>query len=538
MVDFQKIADSIKANPAMSGAKVETIQIKPGEQAVIGNLLGKPVEIHIQPQKEVASKEKSTYDGMDGMLIKYVDGTVDFVTQQTVDGKEIQYTYAFEDEKDVEKKTPKSKAIAYKQPFMNGSIYFKKAEETYKYNKKGKLESSELRNTKGELIYTSEYDKNGKVSVKKTYDKNGEIKNTFKYNYPDENTQNYEKYDKNNKLELTGTVKYQDGKKISTEAKYPDGKLASQSEFYENGKTKSLTQYYPNGQVKAQTEFYDNGIIKSQTLYDENGKITKQISPEIDGHFGESAQKSEGDCYLMATINSLRQTEYGQEILSNLIKVSTNDKGEKVYTVTLPGAKLAAEGLKTDDRIKNDTIAITGTYTFTESELQEILRQAGKRYSLGDGDVILLEAAFEKYRQEVMDTLNANGLEPEDIKGKAGQAGLITGQNESNILAGGHSHDAMFILTGQTSQVYAANTKNGLNYEDLWEGKITVTPLPQKHNTATLKAVTEIDGNVLNQQSDLDKMLDKVMNDSNDGKINFAAMASFRTVHLSKYSVK
>jgi hypothetical protein len=31
MVDFQKIADSIKANPAMSGAKVETIQIKPGE---------------------------------------------------------------------------------------------------------------------------------------------------------------------------------------------------------------------------------------------------------------------------------------------------------------------------------------------------------------------------------------------------------------------------------------------------------------------------------------------------------------------------
>ncbi len=533
MVDFQKIADSIKANPALTGAKVDTIHLTPREQQAIGNLLGKPTIINIQPQKEIASKEKSTYDGIEGMLIKYVDGTVDFVSQQTVEGKEIQYTYAFDNEKDVEKKTPKSKAIAYKQPFMNSSIYMKKAEETFKYDRKGKLESSELRNTKGELINTSEYDKNGKVSVKTTYDKNGEIKNTFKYKYPDENTQEYEKYDKDNKLELTGTIKTQDGKKVFAEAKYPDGKLASQSDYYENGKTKSLTQYYPNGQVKAQTEFYDNGVIKTQTLYDENGKITKQISPEIDGHFGESAQKSEGDCYLMATINSLRQCEYGQEILSNLIKVSTNEKGEKVYTVTLPGAKLAAEGLKTDNRIDNDTIAITGTYTFTESEMQEILKQAGKHYSLGDGDVILLEAAFEKYRQEVLDTLQANNLSAQEFHtgGALGQAGLHTGANENNILAGGMAVDAMFILTGQQSQIYMINPKNGLDYEDLLEGKMTVKPIPKKGTQNTLKAMSEVDGKPTSQKTELDRMLDEIMNDPKDGKIDKIAMAGFKTVH-------
>ncbi len=488
----------------------------------LGRLNNSPAQT--DANQKIVSREPYTYKDVKGTLIKYDNGSAVFIAKKQVNGKDVTYQLRFKNEADIEKQRPSSE-------ILNPN---KKNQTTinYEYHRNGQLKNKETLNAKNVVIREEEFDKKGHVKNRKLYDKNGELQRDIRFKWNDkDHTSVAEVYDKDNKLITTAHNQYKpDGKTmVSQQTYYPSGKPQGKIECFDNGKFHTQTEYYENGQVKAETEYWDNGVIKEQRLYNENGKVTKKISAEIDGEFGESRQVGEGDCYLMATINSIRNLDGGQQMLKDLVKVSTNANGEKVYTVTFPGAKLAAAGLKTDNRIKDGTIAITGTYTFTESELQEILKQAGREYSLGDGDVILLEAAFEKYRKEVEQTMVANGLDPK--KFQVGQAGLQTGKDSDSILSGGRAEDALFVMTGRKSQLYQDNNvPNGLDYEAMQMGELVVVPKPNSGMVAA-KAVSEIDGEILHKKEDLNKMLDTIMNDPKDGKTDYVACAGFRTVH-------
>ena len=468
----------------------------------VATIGGKKINIaealsHYKPQNQpgsaqddkqhVISKQPYSYNNQTGVLIKYDNGTVVFTTtdRRTKTIRE----FHFEKEKDLKANKPDSQTI-YPQGNKNNKIT-----NYFKYHRNGKYSSIKTVSNKGTV--ESEFNKDGKVESRKTFDNKGNLKfeDKFKY-YKKENKTQIHRIGGDKKLRTTTDIQYaQDGKtKISAQVHDAKNQLLKDNKYDDKGKIKTSQIYYPDGKIKADTEYWDNGVVKEQLQYDQNGKVTKKISSKIDGIFENSAQKSEGDCYLMSTINAIRNLDNGQKMLSDLVKISTNDKGEKVYTVSFPGAKLAAEGLKTDKRVNPDKMYITGTYNFTESEMQEILKQAGKKYSQGDGDVILLEAAFEKYRKEADRTMKENGIS----KNSYGEAGLQTGNDSNNILAGGYGTDATFILTGQKSQVYKVpNPQYGLSYSAAQSGELVVGKINRNH-TLSKAAISEVDGKITN----------------------------------------
>lgn len=518
-----KIEPNVKINTVPMAQQIRKIQI--GQNINIGEALVQ--QKSDQAKNNVVSREQYKYNGkINGTLIKYDDGTVMFqYNVKDKQGKTIVCQYKFSNENALNKKQPSSEIYNAKNPAKRTTI-------DYEYYHNGKIKNKETHIGKDNKLANQEhYNKDGKIENRKIYNvKTGKLAKTAKFTHNKDNTLDVQVYDPNNKLIETQHTQFKpDGKtKISVETKYPDGTKKSELKYDENGKVQSGNEYYANGKIKSETTYWDTGAIKEQTQYDENGKITKKVSPEIDGNFGSSQQVGEGDCYLMATINSIRELSGGQELLKSLVKTSTNSKGEKVYTVTLPGAKAAAEGLKTDKRVDKNKMHITGEYTFTESEMQEILKKAGHGYSLGDGDVILLEAAFEKYRKEVTATLKDNPkLKPQQV----GIAGVQTGKDSNNILAGGQTEDATFILTGRRSKVYKNNqVKEGLDYTALQQGELKLASIKKSGNMVKA-AVSEIDGKISHEKQELNKMLDSIMNDSKDGHIDNIAVAGFTTVH-------
>lgn len=93
-----------------------------------------------------------------------------------------------------------------------------------------------------------------------------------------------------------------------------------------------------------------------------NGKIDETFS-----------QGRIGDCWLLASIEGIRNSELREELEKNIIK---NNDGS--WTIKFAGANL--------------------NYNISEEEVQEAKRKG--YYSNGEDDVLLLELAFEKHRKE------------------------------------------------------------------------------------------------------------------------------------------
>ena len=109
-----------------------------------------------------------------------------------------------------------------------------------------------------------------------------------------------------------------------------------------------------------------------------------------DGIVGSSIQGKRGDCFYLAEINAIRNTQGGQVILNN--NIHKNRDGS--VTVTLPGAikirqEYAAKGMKCE---------VTGTYHITAEAIAKAEKLAGKSFSKNDMDTICLEIALENYR--------------------------------------------------------------------------------------------------------------------------------------------
>lgn len=114
------------------------------------------------------------------------------------------------------------------------------------------------------------------------------------------------------------------------------------------------------------------------------------INSEIDERV---TQAGTGDCYLLATLNSLQETENGKQI----IKDSIIDNKDGSYTVKLNGVNMSYT-FSTEDIEDAEKKLIDGTLGGGA-----VVGSGSDRYSNGDDDAMLIEMAIEKFRDGIYD---------------------------------------------------------------------------------------------------------------------------------------
>ncbi len=176
-----------------------------------------------------------------------------------------------------------------------------------------------------------------------------------------------------------------------------------------------------------------------------------------DGYIGDSKQNKRGDCYFLAELNAIRNTKAGQKVLQQNCK--KNKDGS--YTVTLPGAnKIREEYAK-----RGLECPITGTYKISKSALN--IAGNNSMYSKGDLEVVAYELAMEAYRAEMYLNQKQNGKTgPRTAEGQR-----IGTEGNGDVLSGGFTYDAGFILTGAKSEVFRADKKRYASVTPYKDGK-------------------------------------------------------------------
>lgn len=409
-----------------------------------------------------------------------------------------------------------------------------------KYRADGRtLESvtQNVTNKDGSTAHTEQtHNKQGRLTTKHTVtkDKSGNITSdlTSKYEYAKDGRtiqksvvtgtregkpySRNEKYNQNGKLESMDESYYKHGAKFNdyyegTNLNNRRGYIPSQSTEYEaDGKTiKSITT----------NKFNKDGVLISEEIKDKNGKVisTHDFS-KIDGKIDTSYQKGRGDCYLLAGVNALNASSAGQKVLKNAITTGKDPKtGETTYTVTFPGAKETREKL-IKMGVPEDQINIKTSYTYTESEIHEKAKEAGKKYSAGDKDVLLLEVAYEDMRTDAASDIK-NLKMPKINTWKAltdlHLRGLET--NSEDTLRGGKGSDVIFMLTGKKSWEYSTAIKND-----------TAAPVCSIDSDLNITLVGDSLQITKQQSAKLDSMLNQIEQDyKKDGKVdNYAGCVS------------
>lgn len=418
----------------------------------------------------------------------------------------------------------------------------------FEYDTNGKLKKNvSVKKTKGETATTTRnFNENGKVANAHTEVEMKDKGKTYKH-YTD--TKFEYKDGKLTKRLVSG--KNIEGKPFSITDNYEaDGKTlkdrthdyykrgALYHDVYDGANLTNRTQgglpttrieYGADGKTVKYTiknEFDADGVLIGREKFDKNGKvIEKKDFSQLDGKFDTAYQIGKGDCYLLASINSLSQTEEGQKLLQQNVKVSVNDKGEKVYTISFPGAANAREALISGKgnasigQLPEDKVHIQGSYTITEAELNDAAKRAGKDYSAGDKDVLLLEVAYEKYRKDVAQTIKDNHIDPRKTKYVAG---LGISNVSGDTLSGGNAAEATYILTGKKSLVYENKSNIPTCYVD---SNMQMHILEDENGNRVKAGVMAVENT---QNANIDSILDKLRKDSADGKIDdFAASVSF-----------
>lgn len=418
----------------------------------------------------------------------------------------------------------------------------------FEYDTNGKLKKNvSVKKTKGETVTTTRnFNENGKVANAHTEVEMKDKGKTYKH-YTD--TKFEYKDGKLTKRLVSGkniegkpfniTDNYEaDGKTLKdrTHDYYKRGALyhdvyngANLTNRTQGGLPTTRIEYGADGKTVKYTiknEFDADGVLIGREKFDKNGKvIEKKDFSQLDGKFDTAYQIGKGDCYLLASINSLSQTEEGQKLLQQNVKVSVNDKGEKVYTISFPGAANAREALISGKgnasigQLPEDKVHIQGSYTITEAELNDAAKRAGKDYSAGDKDVLLLEVAYEKYRKDVAQTIKDNHIDPRKTKYVAG---LGISNVSGDTLSGGNAAEATYILTGKKSLVYENKSNIPTCYVD---SNMQMHILEDENGNRVKAGVMAIENT---QNANIDSILDKLRKDSADGKIDdFAASVSF-----------
>ena len=208
------------------------------------------------------------------------------------------------------------------------------------------------------------------------------------------------------------------GERIDAVTKQDDGSYT----FELDGETKVFKANDSKG-----IDFYNSTLEYSES--------TLNINSELDEDF---SQCGTGDCYFLATLNSIKQFRDGNTILRNSI---VHNEKDHTYTVNFKGIDMS--------------------YTFTADQIREaeqkrynvmsddgsVVKNDASWYSEGDDDVLLLEMAFEQFRLECYEGKHKDKSWPKEVK----FAGTYSGdkENESPLKNGSFSQ-VIYVLTGKT----------------------------------------------------------------------------------------
>lgn len=334
--------------------------------------------------------------------------------------------------------------------------------------------------------------------------------------------------------EYNETVNFDDkGQKVSVDkTHYVRGSKIQ--EHYEGANLDNRYGFIPSESIEYEADgvtvkqktinkFDADGVLISQEIQDKDGNVisTHDFS-KVDGTFDTSYQKGRGDCYLLAGLNALRASSSGMELLKQNITITQDAQGNNVYTINLPGAKEARQKL-IEQGVPEDQIDIKESYTFTEAELHEKAKQAGKKYSAGDKDVLLLEVAYEQYRTDAKNDIqdliqvkpDMKPAEAEYMLHARGVNGAMGGADDT--LSGGQSSDAIFMLTGKPSKELRIRSEA--------KDDIAVCQIGEDLNMTIVGSSSELSPEM---SKNIDNMLDKIAQDCKDGKLDdFAVCAGF-----------
>lgn len=470
-----------------------------------------------QNNSEIVSQKKCKYKGKEGTLTEFADGRIEFDGS----GDKNIFKIVYNNKNDFDSNHP-SKTTEGVKIGNNKSIT---RTTTYEYHPNGKLKHEQLvQDSDGKVLRIGDYDERGGLISQEKYDSYGNLSEKSEGFWEDDNTHIIIVKDNNGNKKKKIVDKVKDGN-LESKNIYNKNDVLIEERHYKDKKISNLVVYYPSGQKRRECEYFPSGGLQSIKTYSKDGKELQNYQADMipDGKTWDksAAQVGEGDCYLVASVNSIRKLDDGEQMLSSLIDIKTDADGKKTYTVTLPGAKIAAQGLKKDKNIDPNKMYITGTYTFTEEEFDRIAHQQGSKYSIGNANIVLLEAAFEKYREEVSRTVQENNIDPNKNQ-------LIPGLFTSGKgLAGGWAFDAVFMLTGKPSKVYKNdNPDYSLERDALQNGEIRLVSnntdgSMHKASPSSVEELTE-------EQSQLNIMLDEIMNDIKDGKKDIIATVGFR----------
>lgn len=197
-----------------------------------------------------------------------------------------------------------------------------------------------------------------------------------------------------------------------------------------NGKTYDVTKHTYGTNLQT-GNYLNTGSVDLNSL---------QGNVSINGKIENSEQGELGDCFFLAQINALSDTDFGKEAIKN----SIIDNNDGTYTVKLKGANKK--------------------FTISKQEIlyAKTLTNNGKNtYSKGDDDMVLLELAFERYfnqtnefidddfikesKQELLKTKNSKG-EVFECRTQISYGGF--GGDFANYNSG---TDIAFLLTGKQS---------------------------------------------------------------------------------------
>jgi len=359
---------------------------------------------------------------------------------------------------------------------QEGTALYKKQERS-KYLKNGKIifDQSYTEYNNGQKVSSNIKFTNGQPvqSITTMYSSDGfiieELRNATQYNSEsvtniqnlnnNQNTTVVQILNKNNSLRQQ-TVTNPDGGSITSN--YSSRNLsASQSSM-----PTQIIKYDSNGNVVEITKnTFSNGILIGRTVENkQQGTVQHYDFSETNLEFEDSFQGGVGDCHYLETINSFRQTDEGKEALSALISKTkeTDETGAEktVYHVSYPSIQEIREYIMNEFNIPEENLSFHDTYDITEDELKEAAKAAGVDYSSGDKDVLLMEIALKKFRQDALNTrlqntqLQANNVY-EDYY-------FVTGvfDGYADGINGGFGLSNRYLLTGKKSDIYINNETN------------------------------------------------------------------------------
>ncbi|MCR5260334.1 MAG: hypothetical protein K6C94_00670 [Candidatus Gastranaerophilales bacterium] len=170
-------------------------------------------------------------------------------------------------------------------------------------------------------------------------------------------------------------------------------------------------------------------------------------------------QEGTPDCYFLATLNSLGQTENGKQIIKDAISY---DPETAIFTVTFKGVGESYSFTTPEVKEAEDK-----RYDSLDANGNRVVGDGSSWYSNGDDDAMLLEMAFEKFRKDVSDgKFDDRVYVDENMPSFMLYTGAYDGTDATSPLDYGSLDQVIYAFTGQEPEtVYSPDDTNVLHDE-------------------------------------------------------------------------